>query len=462
MKKLEQQVRQFVRSGYFPLLALGIVEIIFHLIFMKPFYGDDQAYAHMLDDIGLLEWSKGFFMGWSSRVFLNGTIAVFARFPAIMWQLINVGMILLVLYSMLTLTGAGTVRRCGWAAVVLFLMYPFMHMASAGWMATTISYLWTAAAGLYCCTLLKKDAHWYHFLLCGVAAVYAANIEQTAVILSVLFICFTLYGVFTKQREAAGRALFLLLPTAANLCLHLLSPGNAVRTGIELARFDQDFKMRSIIGKIQLGFSETMSKFLFSPNLIFLFLTGITAVIIWRRFQKHAWRYILAIPFAVCLCVGFGSSFFLTVFPGLSILSPMPAVPENGLTAYGGLVTFDNFLFISSYIPLLVMAICMFICALGIWVSIEDMVWSMLAVLVYFCGVGSGMVMGFSPTLYASGGRTLSDSCFCFIFVILVLLYQNDSLFSKRDQDLFFAASLVPAGLNVINIVAKSAMILSG
>ena len=72
-----------------------------------------------------------------------------------------------------------------------------------------------------------------------------------------------------------------------------------------------------------------------------------------------------------------------------------------------------------------------------------------LGVSLLIAGVGSRTVMGFSPTIYASGWRTATPLCFCLIIITISALTEayDQGIFTKKNLIMITACtgiSLVP------------------
>ena len=90
-------------------------------------------------------------------------------------------------------------RRVGWLAAVLLWLYPWWYLSTAGWVATTMHYLWPLA-GL--CLALVSLTGWGGRAGAAVGLlglVYGVNAEQTAVLALFLLAAFAAWRLAARQ-----------------------------------------------------------------------------------------------------------------------------------------------------------------------------------------------------------------------------------------------------------------------
>ena len=228
----------------------------------------------------------------------------------------------------------------------------------------------------------------------------------------------------------------MLIIELANLINNIVSPGNRSRMFSETATWNPDFYMRTLIEKMQIGFMETMSNIFLSSNLLTTIIMFLILIVIWKKYKDWIHRLLALIPFFINLGIGTFPSISFAVFPELNCLHPKMSIykltiaGDNYYTmnlgnVYEGLVDINNFMSWKSYIPLVVMIICFIVTTFSVFLCFEDLFQSIVSASVVMCGIGSGMIMGFSPTVYASTTRTLSFTFFCFIIIGAMIVEKN-------------------------------------
>ena len=136
-----------------------------------------------------------------------------------------------------------------WAACGLALCYPWQDMSSAGWVCTTLVFVWPLLAALAALLPLGESLRgnrpraWQ----CAAAlplTLYAANMELLAGLLTLLLLAYLAWCLWAHRRPhwLAWAQLGLC---AANIVYALTCPGTALRYGNEVTSWFQDYGMRS-------------------------------------------------------------------------------------------------------------------------------------------------------------------------------------------------------------------------
>lgn len=435
---------------YRPICVIIALQIIVHSFLGFYTYGDDVLMQEMLKNEDLLSFTLDWYNTWSSRVIINGIVVLLASVNVMAWKVLDIFFIVLIPYSLVELTGSKYKTELWVLSGSLFFLYPFTHQNSAGWVTTTISYLWPVSLALYGFLVLKREITTekvkISMLVLGVLAqIVACNAEQMAVVYSVVTFVVFVYVCSHKKPKVFPALMFLI--SVLSIVFHLTCPGNAARNIAAIKLCDADFEMLTLIEKLQLGFGETMSLFLYAPNMIYLALCILLCIVIWMKRSDWGSRIAAAIPLLVVIGVG-----FTNIVPEVSIFHPMSVDGYFSTEVYGGLVNITNFNFLSSYLPMAVMIICMSMNIIAIFISIDNIYISLLSVVIYCCSIGSGMIMGFSPTLYASSSRPYTISFFALIAIIM-FVYSNNREYLK---DTFAKKSItVVAGMAGVYFVSQ-------
>jgi hypothetical protein len=188
-----------------------------------------------------------------------------------------------------------------------------------------------------------------------------------------------------------------------------------------------DFGMLSTTQKLDMGFTRMVYHFFFTPNVMMLVFALLTAVLVFRVHKCFCYRAIGMIPLAAVTFLGVLQSVTSTVFPGLNAMTAGVAPPENVMSGLGvrGAINILNFENAQSYVTFAVMALCVVCLLLSMF-----LVWSdrprraFFAVLFLLGGIGSAVMMGFSPSLYHSDDRT-------FMYMYFGLMVVGASLFKR-------------------------------
>ena len=207
------------------------------------------------------------------------------------------------------------------------------------------------------------------------------------------------------------------LISIGNIYLALSCPGNWIRSTAEVTRWMIDFPTLTAIDKILLGVEDTMARLIHS-NLLFLVFALMIFVIVLKKRAALSKIVVAAIPFVSVLLMTFFSSFtdaYLSSYKSMF----QKTININPL----------NFNSPLPYIAFIFFVTIMTISVIALLNCGKDLKSSILMVLVFTVGFATRVIMGFSPTLYASSLRTFIFLDFSMIFCIIKLIDDNKELF---------------------------------
>jgi len=413
--------------GLFFLLFVGF--LLFHLL--MPHIRDDMVIEQGMDFTSItpgyiwyLITSK--YGEWSSRIFINVMTLVMGKLPHIVWIFLDSAMVVLAVWSISCLTKEAEreERRVTVFLIAMFALYPFSHMATAGWKATTVTYLWALACGLYAMIpiqrwLKKEKIRLWEYPLFFLAILYGANQEQMSAVLTGIYGCTFLYIVCKTRKKQTKNLWFLcilFLASVLSFLSALVCPGNGVRMEEETTTWFADYSRITWINKLEIGVSSAGYELFYNGNLCFLVFSFLLLLFVLKKYQETEYRVIAAVPFITGMVTG-------PLFPVLASLLPGLAKWKTALTSYGT-ITVENYTDYFSYLPLI--GICVIIgCILLTFYLIYENSWKTCTMCVIFLiGYASRVVLGFSPTVWASSYRT-----YLFLYMAIIVL----SVFSFQE-----------------------------
>ena len=268
MNMLRRSVGRAVRSRIVPYVALYAVLLALHLQFTLG-TGDDPMYAAMLDQYSLAYFSLWHYYTWSARTLIEAVVCIVEALPAIVWRLADPLCITLCAACIVRLARLEDRPAGRWAVCGLALCYPWQDMSSAGWVCTTLVFVWPLLAALAALLPLGESLRgnrpraWQ----CAAAlplTLYAANMELLAGLLTLLLLAYLAWCLWAHRRPhwLAWAQLGLC---AANIVYALTCPGTALRYGNEVTSWFQDYGMRSLWQNFELGISAAMSRMVLEP-----------------------------------------------------------------------------------------------------------------------------------------------------------------------------------------------------
>lgn len=281
---------------YLDYAVITLIYLILHFM-MHTNYWDDLAQANTMREYhyNVFAYAAEVYSSWSSRVLIQPVWVLLCGIPNMIWKTLDVVMILIIYHFMKksskALNGAGFENKV-WA-MLFFLSFPYSLMATAGWIATSVTYTWTFAGYFYCLYLLLKSAKGdrctpVQYVIYGIAVFWVGNFNITSVslvlLLSVIF--------FLYQKNKSFTILYIegMVLTAMNLFLFVASPGNRIRN-VRDAEFHNsaDLMELSLLGKLRMGINSTFYHFVSVPNAVLFTICVILAICTWKK-SKTLWQ----------------------------------------------------------------------------------------------------------------------------------------------------------------------------
>lgn len=413
-------MRRFFHKQYLPFYTFACVMIFYHLLIAET-YGDALTYfSKVLDTYSLPAYLSMRYTQWTSRLVIESVLVYVAR-SELLWKIIDCCMWVLLVVSMSDLTPGKNRLRNRWILVSLWLMVPLWEMSSAGWIATTINYSWPLALGVFSMTVIARifrgqPVRWYH-AACGIlAAVYAANAEQMCIVLLAVFGVALLYQLHTRRAERNAVILLAVFCCiiVAELLFILTCPGNQNRTLAETQTWNPAFSQLQLGQKLQLGIVDTLYILQAGWVLLYGLLCLLLLVLAWRQRKMHPLCAAMAcIPFGYACVYSFGG------------------YRQYGLQALTrDFVTQENMPYELSW-PALIQCLVVLGCILFVLYRVYQphKTEGRVVIGTLLLGGATRAVLGFSPTLYVSSGRT-------FLFLYACIVWVNASLISRLAADL--------------------------
>ncbi len=412
-----------IKAEYRPFLILFAGALLVHL-FLPLQWSDDAVFAKEASEMTLMVFLRG-----SSRLLTDTMTYLFARYH-LLWRLCNplvLTVMAIVISRLLTCKNAVLKNT----VICIGILYPAMVIVDAGFIATTVNYLWPVTCGLICLLPLQRlcrggRARWYEIVFGIPLLLYALNMEQMCAILLVLFVSGFLY-LCIKKRPSLYAGIQALLCIAGLCCTYALNcVGDGSRMEREITRYFPDFLNLTLWDKLELGFSSTLYCLTMDAayaSAAFLAFTLFLAIAVFRKTRKPGFRCAAAVAPAFTL-------FFVTA--GLLPARLVPFLPffTGGMHNY--LVSKASYFF-SPLRDLLFIGICTCVlCSIGLLMGNTRA--TLTAFVTLAAGLCSRMMMGFSPTVWASGYRTFHIMFLTFLFCSIMVLNQNPALFSEKKK----------------------------
>lgn len=369
------------------LIWLTVVTTIFNLL---PLKGDDVANikAHNLQTLhGILINNYHMFFNWTSRIIIDPIMYMSTNLiPYWLFALLTGIITLPILWYLTNDTKANHFKPMLLAFFIPFI-FPLPELGTAGYIATSITYLWPIGTLAMSLLLLKH----YHNVIANIIAfcllLFSFNNEQVAIA------GFIIAGYYLIKNHHLPLTIYLTL--IPNLLLHAFAPGNHHRAILETKNWYSQFRDLNFFQKFDLGTVTTIQHYLFGHNLV-IFIFAVALVFAYNK--KHPLTSLL--PVAM-------------VITG-NILSTATSRPLYWCATHN---PYLNHMTIAH----LLLGLIFIVTCLYLLNNHHDYQ------IILLSGLASRIAIGFSPTIYASATRT-------FVICDALLLYLAAKLLIKHYQ----------------------------
>lgn len=443
----KQLVKDNKKKNIYIFLLFIVVILAYHFL-LREYIGDfREMFSPLMDTDTLGEALRKRYETWSSRVFIEAPLILLAHNNGVLlWKVCNVLVWIALALSLMYLTH----YKNNAMLIGLILMYPVTDMASAGWIATYINYLWPLTAGCISLIALDKmyfdkrkyfpEAVMYLFL-----ELFATNFET----FGMMYACILLWyigNLWYEKKIKLKKVCFWLLQMAiavGNLIFALTCPGNFIRKQEEIGRWLKDFAQWTVVDKLVMGVNTTMHS-LFDGNLIFaVFLLVLLLNCFLYKKSDIKIRTAGIIPVAFLL--------------SRTILKPIIAIyfpVYNQVFEVNNRINPMNYNKACMYFPF---AIYIAMICIIVWMllnTVESVGKSIKYIVVFVSALLTRVAMGFSPTLYASGNRTFIFLEFAIIFLTVCIYSENEPKI-RKNKNIYGILSYLFMGIVGITILGN-------
>ena len=413
-------------------LLLLAAALIYGLMFLPAIIiQDDLKFAESvgsLKDILKLVYSQ--YYTWTSRVVINTVWYLVLRFGKAAWALYMAVSAYVLLKALMMLSGREDEDVIPWLCVTLLMLFPGVFFVTAGWIATTTSYFGPQAFGVMAVVPLKKclcdekislpEGIFYAFCM-----VYAANAEQMCVVLLGLYLAAAVY--FIAVRKPKPLVWVMLALALAGFIFMMTCPGNWSRKDQEILRYFPTYNMLGFIDKLDIGISTTLHWMFAEGSAAVWFICLMLTFLVWKRYREVLFRCLSVLPLAVITFAGPLKQVPEGMFPYASFIS-------HGIEYYGAFTAAENGAGVGriQFALFLFTALCI---VLEIILLNDTPVGLASDLLLIGLGIGSRVMMAFSPTVYMSNVRTYSTLVVClFMFAVRILAHNPDHV-GERERN---------------------------
>lgn len=457
-----KKINSFFQKNKHLIILLGIFGIgiftftILTVLNHRADFTDDVVFPiQILPYETVLDWITYRYHEWSGRIFSEAFVYIFAKLPFFLWQLIAVAMyavssVFLFMFYRLFSTTQSSTKDYVMAIAALglpFLMHTSVFADGAVWMTGSIVYVWMttlALVALYPIFSYVKSGKLPKlvFIIAGVIAAIIAtgSQEQVGAVLLGLTLLLLGYNVFTwihkNQVKFPWYLVIMFLIIAIAFTVSVLAPGNKIRVDQETIRWLPDFYATPLLERLHYGYRWLIEAFINHTGYLLVLVWGLMAALLIKkpsiRLFDKAVASLLVVLIIFTLSHGIEPlkvlfEFSATWKPDLS----------NRILAFN-VIPWGLVLITTALVPLLIFP--------------KKKLGYFLAIL-FFAAVAAATIITISPTLYASGWRSVFVSSVILVVIAYLLLDKAIDAYLKHSY--IFAVTII--GLALLQYAYQSA-----
>lgn len=302
---MEENLKNFFKKYYVPYIIYGLIFGAFVLAGYEIFGDDVNVREKLMPSLlGELENISRSYAGWSSRIFINPPIWIIVHFPIWVWGSITTLLAVYIFWGIDRLLFKNEDLKATYVTMLLLVLFPMEILCDAGWVVTSMTYIWTFAAAI--CSFFSirwfsdgKKIKWYHsFFLC-LCTIYATNKEELSVMLLLIF--GTFFIISAKEKKLNITILFQTVISMGSLLFHLFSGGNAERYQ-KINSYNDTF-----YDKLEIGLTQTPLRLFLKYDYMCLVFSTILMLIIFIKYKNIFVRATSVIPVGAWIFGAFGA-----------------------------------------------------------------------------------------------------------------------------------------------------------
>ena len=392
-----EKIKELMNKKYVYYVCLFIFVFALHL-FMRPGEADDLWFINNYTG-NPLSFAYMRYMQWSSRFLIEMVLVFIASLPLIVWKVLDTLMIVLLFYSGNKLLNIKN-RKILIFEIFLIMILPWKVFGETGWIATTLNYTWPITLGFYGFSILEEKTNFLKQIISFFCIIFACNQEQMCcVMLAFIIICFCI-RTFQKKNNKVFLIPFIICILMG--VLHIICPGNSMRQISEMQTWYPAYQNFDVLDKISIGIISTVTAILFDFRIIYIAFIGMLILYIKYLPLNKKLSYIIQF-ILVCFI-------FINIYPFDSTQLMFYSKAQESIV-----ITFMNFV-----LPVLLFSLLISIVIYLILKTKNK--YNYMFVLLFLSGICSRLILGFSPTVYASGKRTvIYFYIVCYLLTIFIM-----------------------------------------
>lgn len=382
------------KKSLMPVLAWGAAFLSLFCIFLSVKLGsngDDKMFAHILDGKTLFPLLQHRYHEWSGRITIEALLIKTINISWF-WRLGIVSSIMLLSYCAWKVFFADAVKAAYAVpgGIALFMLItPSVNMDAAWWVTGFYNYLLPVALASWSLFILKNSET-------------ASPMAKTAAILTLLLSCFSeqvalalliaAIALFCHKKQKKHYDILFIVVAIVFTTILLTAPGNALRYFFEIKNSFPEFTDYSLIDKLTLGV-DRLNHHISDPDNLLINALFVMSLANTLRQKNLTVSDFAAVGFITLKLIGFLLSHFQNGVRDF-------IYNENFISAQSwfGFKIYSSFFFtLAALFSLLLLS----------YRHVHNRNMALFALISLLTGCATIMMIGFSPTVYASAQRVL-------------------------------------------------------
>ena len=356
-----------------------------------------------LPDVMQMRWQT-----WGVRILIDAFVSVVCSVSPLYFFCGIMLVIMGLVFFVSRLLRGNNPDRCLLPVGLLFLLFPFNVLTTAGWQSTMCFYalLLLLLFPLFFCikdVLTGRDTPFWIGGLSFLCAFFLCNMELVCLSVILLTAGILIYCLLCKCRPSIWIPLNLLVGFLS-LCCIFLCPGNKFRAAVEVSRGVSEILNLTLVQKGMLGAFSTLF-YLNHCNMLWMFLLISIAVVIWLGYKNPVIRVIACFPLMVVL---------------FSMNMPADLLDERLIAQIADFRRLGTFQMLAAMQMLSLFAI-LFLLIL----TQKNMRSGCVLAAGFLIALATRMAMGMTPAVYTSGERSF---LYCYFGFLLAAVFLFDRI----------------------------------
>jgi hypothetical protein len=408
--------------------------------------GDDHWFQQVTPQYTFWSYVKWRYLGWSGRISVESILYFIFKDSGSTWKLINPLIITIFAYSISRIAIGNKMCKnnriinyyicIGW----LFISNAVIE-SSILWITGSINYIWPMTAGLLAIipfrdALMKKYNEKFNILY-FIGAIFASFGQEQVTLLLVAFSTLINIHIFIRDKKLHKYLIIENIIIIVGALAILLAPGNFIRNHAEMNNWLPNYPFYSKWEVIFYGMRWLLGNLLNDCRVIFMLVLGVLSIAIYNKSKSLARKISIFIPIIGCILIIIGIVFSLNIIVSSQIIGKIN-FPKVYYSVWNYLdAAFYNFnipfaIRKKSVLKFFLWPVIIILVPYFISYIYDFKTKGLYVALIYIAGIFTAIVIFISPTIYASGQRTLFTLSTLFFIVFIILLKKSEILLKKR------------------------------